>query len=174
MKNIFKITIVVILLSTLNSCRDESLNPLVPHQVKLSLVKAEKIKPTASFIDMDTSEEVIDLYIEAPEGNVDSYTLKGKVRIGSDWTEYKNLITITEFPTHVMLTPDELVTALGFNPGEIPNYSKFYFLGTSISEGITVDLSVVVGAGFSPDDNPDGVASGLISAYVEQKHLLKF
>lgn len=174
MKKIITIIVLAFIFISFGSCRDESLNPLLPYKTKLGLVRSEKIKPSSAFIDMNNTEEVIDLYIESPENNVDSYTLKAKIRIGADWSEYKELATITEFPSHVMLTAEEIATAMGMELSDIPNYSKFYFLGTSVSEGITVDLSYVIGAGFSPDDNPDGVASGLISAYVEQKHLLKF
>jgi len=175
MKNIFKIAIIFIVLFSLSSCRDESLNPLLPYQVKIGLIKAEIIKPESPIIEMDPEEQnLIDILLESPEGNVDSYTLKGKVKILGEWTEYKDIATVTEFPVHLMLSAEDILTGLGLEASDIPNYSKFYFLGTSISNGVTVDLSTVVGAGFSPDDNPDGVSSGLTAAYIERKHLLKF
>jgi len=174
MKNILKLTFILVIITSLSSCRDESLNPLLPYKTKLSLVKAEIIKPQSSFIDMTATDEVIDILVESPEGNVDSYTLRGKVRIGGDWTEYKDLVTVTEFPTHVKLTAEDILSGLEMEASDIPNFSKFYFLGTSVSEGITVDLGKVIGAGFSADDNPDGVDSGLTSGYIVRKHLLKF
>lgn len=158
-----------------SSCRDESLDPLLPIKAKIGLVNGELIYPDETFIEISSPDDVIvNMYVTSPEDKVDSFTLRGKIRIGSEWTEYTALKTITNFPAEVTITAQELSDAVGISLDDIPNYSRFSFMGVSESEGYIVDLDVVVGHGFSPDDNPDGVASGLISAYIERTHILRF
>ncbi len=176
MKNITKIFIAILVLASLSSCRDESLNPLLPVKEQIGLVRMEKISPSGSFINMnDDREDLIDLYLTAEGGDVDSYTIYGKVKIHQDWYEYKMIKSITEFPGHLTISAQEIIDAMDLPEGvNIPNYSRFRMVGKSQTGDIVVDLQTVVGAGFSPSDNPDGVASGLITHYLEQKHLLVY
>lgn len=175
MKNSIKIFLIVAVIFFTSSCRDESLDPLLPIEAKIGLVKGELIYPDETFIIISSPDDVIvNMYVTSPEDKVDSFTLRGKIRIGSDWTEYTALKTITVFPAEVTITAQELSDAIGISLEDIPNYSRFSFLGVSESQGYIVDLDAVVGHGFSPDDNPDGVTSGLISAYIERTHILRF
>lgn len=177
MKNITKIVVLTLIITSLLSCRDESLNPLLPIKAKIGLVKANVTLPGEDTIleISEGSQVIIDYYLEDPEGNVDSYTLKGNLRVYGEWSGYTDFITITEFPAQITITADEMAEYFGYDvASDIPNYSWFNLMGTSMSEGYLVDAEAVEGEGFSEADNPDGVASGLISGYIERSHRLKF
>ena len=164
MKNISKFIVVLLLITAFTSCEDESTNPL-PEPVQIGLVRAEVILPTNSIINLAIEDDnLMEISITSPQGNVDSYTLMGKAKIGGVWSEYVDLKTITEFPSSITISAAEILAA--FDEGAITHGTQFKVLGTSVSEGITVNTDNVVGSGFDPGDNPDGVESGLITAYV--------
>ena len=183
MKNII---ISLLLVTVFLSCTDESLNPMPEITTMVGLVRGERSLPEYNGgylkIDIDEDEDgiidnVFNIHIESPQDNVDSFTIMGKI---ADFTTNPNAVsfgdyipikTITEFPSDMIITQEELAAAFGLEPSDFspPNHKFFKYIGVSDSNGITVNLDMVTGAGFSSSDDGDGISSGLTTMYQESK-----
>jgi len=178
MKTLQNILMGLIIITSFFACSDESLNPLPDVANRVGLVKTEIIAPSGSVINLNTDEPVIKIDVAAPQDNVDSFTIMGKISPFVtnpnllDYGDYVVIKTTTTIPSTLTITANELATAFGMLPsdfaGGTANLKRFRYIATSVSDGITVNLDNVLGAGFSADDNPDGITSGLTAAYQEK------
>lgn len=165
------------------SCADESLNPLPEITHVGGLVKAKQILPTANNIRFNNPDAVvIKIELEDPSGTVESFTLKGRVApyVASTLSfqgETFPLKTVTSFPTTLTMTATELAAAFGLTPSQFTSsqstWRRFQFHGTSVSNGITVDINDATGAGFDiaeGESRPEQVAPYLYSKVIALKN----
>lgn len=163
------------------SCADESLNPLPEITNTGGLVKAVQVKPLLSSNNIrfnNPDAVVIEIELTDPSGTVDSYTLKGRVApfvassLSFEGTTYP-IKTVSSFPATIQVTATELAAAFGLTPQSFTTsqstWKRFQFHGTSVSDGITVDINQVVGSGFDiaeGEDKPEQVAPYLYSKVI--------
>lgn len=184
-------TLKIIIISTvlsigLLSCTDESLNPMPEITTFVGLVRGDVILPEGDGgylkINQDNDgdgeiDPVISIQLEAPQDNVDVYTIMGKIADFENnvnnavYGDYTPIKTINEFPGELTITAEEVAAAFDMVPSDFspPNHKLFKFIGISKSNGITVNLDYVTGAGFSGSDDTDGLISGLTSLYQPTK-----
>ena len=192
-------TIILSLILTIGlfSCSNEDLNPLPEITTRVGLVRGEQtvhtsgdiggyiyVHATPSGDQIGLEDPIIEIDIDAPQGNVDSYTLMAKISgMAEDsddpagYGDYIPIATVTEFPNSISINLTEFGAAFGMTPEDFslsptttPQY--LHLIGTSVSNGITVNLDNVTGAGFSSADNPDGVTSGLTNLYQESRYYI--
>jgi hypothetical protein len=125
-------------------------------------------------IDLSSEDEnIIEIELTSPEGTVDSYTLMGKIKnasTGGEFTEYVDMITVTEFPTTLTMKAEDLIAS--FPDATITHGTQFKFLGKSMSKGFEVNTDHVVGAGFDFGEEPhDSYADnqGIAAPYMSER-----
>jgi len=134
MKNILnRITLVVLLVSTLISCVDEDkfVNPVHFQLENGAFIKfANHPSPVVSLEDPATaafSEEIIDA-----NGNTDVYTLQMTAHTNNTTIVVDDFKIINSFPTTLTITAQEIADAAGINLSDITYGDSFDFVATAL------------------------------------------
>jgi hypothetical protein len=154
MKNIFKISILSLLLVSTAACTDDSkVLPIPPAGASVTFVPESKV---IDFANLDTS--AFAGVIDDTGGNVESFTISAYVeKADGTKTPESVLETITTFPYNLSYTGSFILSSLGLTvsevgPGDIVKYSGIALT----SDGRTFDASTV---------NGDAAGPGLLLAY---------
>ena len=124
------------------SCEDESKlryevgGPVQPGAFVTAVV-------TTSVIDgNDIGAGTYEFTLDAPSGNVESYSMEVRyVGVNGSNSDFVPLLTVTEFPTDVVISTSDLASALGVTVGDFNLGDAFNFIGTSVgTDGQVVEF----------------------------------
>jgi len=178
MKNLIKIFLAIIVIFVFSSCEDEDKNPLIPESefIRVGILdEFEYVEPSSVTINLNNTEgDVLFITMNSSTNDVDSYTLLGDLfndPQGNDFRSHLE-ITVTEFPTTIALTLEELANAFGQTAADFENLNSITFTGRSVSNGITVSEEIVNnGQGWLDSDS---VAVGFPIPYRATRFVLRF
>jgi len=167
MKNIINLLLIIVFSTSFYSCVDESLNPH-PELINVGMVESEVILPESGIsLNLSSTDNLIHIKVTAPREDVDSFSLLGTIKLDGQWIDAVEMKTISSFPGEIILDADDIKDA--FSSYALTHGTQFRFLGSSISNGHTINIDNAMGGGFNGDDDPDAITSGFTAAYQYSK-----
>lgn len=127
MKRFFLIPVLLLALFSISSCEDDSKDPL-PEQVAGQFVRLDVDRYHRQMLYTDLDNTYFGGILSTPGNNVVKYDITVR---RNEAMNYVPLMTITEFPYDLRITPAMLAQALGIQVSDLRDGDFFRFYGYS-------------------------------------------